>query len=301
MVATIPQGMNTMSNGSGTFPKRGSLSMSAEDMAPMWQRMSTMNGSFPSFQPQGNPSSATGSGKGRPSALRASTFDADRRSGAIPNPSGNGAAGGGSTSGSGGSSPQLPSPSDPRSSFGSRSKLSNGPSTSSPKGKSFPSRPPIPGRQQHSSEDEFSPPQAPFAREAALKNRSRNTSSYSSDDSGGTTRRASPLPGGSGSLSSSRTSSAAHGVSSSPSIVVTDHGLLVGRTRKDSSPAERNTIASDPRANSSGTISLNDSVKDKRPQSDIVSSNLKVSPTKEKAHSGGFLATIKRLSMRPSA
>ncbi len=283
MVATAPGPLNQLSSSSAKYRKRSSMS-TEEVAAGGWQaRLNTMNGSSPSFTVPVNDADP----RGRPSALRSSTYDS-RRSGSFSRPNGGPAVDSGS-GGSGASSPRFAPPE--YGSTSSRHKPVNGTGSNGRGGKAFPSRPPLP--RGDSSDSDLSPPHAPFARDDYPKNR-RNGSSYSSDDSG--PRRASPLPGASPQTRSNSTRispATASGAHSSPSIVVTEHGAMAARNRKDSNHAERNTISSDPRSENSGTVSLNDPVK--RPQSELTPA----SPKSSKG--GGFLSSFRRLSIRPSA
>jgi len=255
--------------------------MSGEDLVGpgAWQtRMGMMNGSMPSLFATANgrsttPMNGSSSGsRGRPPDLSLSGA-ADRRSGSMPRTNGHAGTGGNRGGGSGSSSPR--GPLEPASRSTSRPKLKSPNSGSS-----------VGHQSQHlrrGSDDDFQPPQAPFAREAFLKNnpsRSRQSSSFSNDE-----RRASPLPGSRPSPTSPDTPNSVRSVRSvQPSITVTEHGKLSGDRSSGSM---------------SGTVSLNDT-KEKRPQSELLNTtNASTKSGKEKGGGGFLSSTFRRLSMKP--
>ncbi|KAG8895839.1 hypothetical protein FRC00_006833 [Tulasnella sp. 408] len=296
-------GMPGMMNGSlrtlnanGAATRRLSVGideLGAAQQATLQARMSMMNGSMPSFFPPGqmpqNGGSSSGSNqgtgpRGRPPNLGLNKSDMEvdtrRRSGSMPR----------SIKQSGPSSPRLP-PDQQRSS--SRPKMIN-PNSGSSHGHGGTTSSRRPGHNRTDSGDDFTPPQAPFARDPFERSnslpgrRGRNSGSFSSMDDFGSQRRNSNAPGRPSPVPSPTTP---NGMPQSPSITVTDHNGL--RSSGDRSSGSSREVAARNMNRSAPAISLNEN-KDQRPQSEVITSR---ASAKEK---GGFLSsTFKRLSMRP--
>ncbi|KAG8971910.1 hypothetical protein FRC05_010579 [Tulasnella sp. 425] len=305
MVAAQPMPQNGMMNGgmrslNGNGAATRTLSVGIDELgvaqqATLQARMSMMNGSMPSFFPPGttpqNGGSSSGSIKGgtgprgRPPNSGPNKSDremeARRRSGSMPR----------SIGPSGPSSPRL-APDQQRSS--SRPKLVS-PNSGSSHGHGGPTPNRRPAHNRTDSSDDFTPPQAPFARDPFERSnslpgrRGRNSGSFSSMDDFGSQRRNSNAPGRpSPSAPTTPTS-----IPPSPSITVTDHNGL--RTSGDRSSGSSREVAARNMNRSAPAISLNEP-KEQRPQSEVITSTSRAS-TKDK---GGFLSnTFKRLSMKP--
>ncbi|KAG8883948.1 hypothetical protein FRB98_002728 [Tulasnella sp. 332] len=167
----------------------------------------------------------------------------------------------------------------------------------SPSGFEPPNRSPGRNRRRDNSEDDFQPPQAPFAREAAM----RNARSKSYDDHSNS--RPSPTRGSSSSNTYSRhhsgTSIAHHSsgpsTPTSPSIMITDHG---SQEFGDGGAGGRGSSMSIRGSAGAKLVSLNDPP---RPKSDVVMSSSSSSKGKKDGLGGGsfFANTIKRFSMKP--
>lgn len=288
-------------HGAGSAEGGGRASPSASGSAPVIARGRssanlTNHGILPSSHPTSSaaiPTAADGAGR-------------ERRSGSTAR-SGLGAGGrggeqGANSGGSGASSPRLPperllhqssapTPSRPRVQ-GSNQSHQTLPSQA--RSNTSPVRPTL-GHRRQDSEDDFMPPQAPFAREA-LRN-SAKSRSYEDKDLNGTHRSTRSAPtsytrqnstnnnnGGSGASTPTSTTSM------QPSIMVTEHG---SREESGSSASGKGSLNGVGKGRPPTVVSLNEPP---RPQSDMVTKTRKDS---HGSSSNFFANTIKRFSIKP--
>ncbi|KAG9034183.1 hypothetical protein FRB95_013702 [Tulasnella sp. JGI-2019a] len=165
--------------------------------------------------------------------------------------------------------------------------------TTSPSGFE-PIRPPRrnqPQRRQDNSEDDFQPPQAPFAREAAMRN-ARSKSYDDHQNPGSSPTKSITNYSRQNSITSINNLSSNVSTPTSPSIMVTDHGSQDTGLNGGGRGSGRGT------GGSSALVSLNDPPRSRSEALHSDSGSTK--GKKEGLGGGGFFAnTIKRFSMKP--